>query len=84
MMYCGMRGQLPPELDTLRTSELKRAIREANLGRENAKIAERYFIDKIAMIDIGAEIGMDRSAISRRLKDITPRVAATVRKLPPS
>lgn len=84
MMYCGMRGKLPPELDTLLTSELMRAIKEANLGRENVKIAQRYFVDKVAMIDIGAEIGMDRSAISRRLKNITPRVATAARKLPPS
>lgn len=84
MMYCGMRGKLPPELDTLLTSELKRAIREANLGRENSQIARRYFIDRAAMIDIGEEIGLDRSAISRRLKDITPRVAEATRKLPPS
>lgn len=84
MMYCGMRGQLPPELDNLLTSELKRAIREANLGRENSQIARRYFIDRAAMIDIGEEIGLDRSAISRRLKDIAPRIAATSRKLPPS
>lgn len=84
MMYCGMRGKLPPELDTLLTSELKRAIREANLGRENSQIARRYFIDRAAMIDIGEEIGLDRSAISRRLKDIAPRIAATSRKLPPS
>lgn len=84
MMYCGMRGKLPPELDTLLTSELKRAIREANLGRENSQIARRYFIDREAMIDIGEEIGLDRSAISRRLKDITPRVAEATRKLPPS
>lgn len=83
-MYCGMRGKLPPELDTLLTSELKRAIREANLGRENSQIARRYFIDRAAMIDIGEEIGLDRSAISRRLKDIAPRIAATSRKLPPS
>ena len=83
-MYCGMRGKLPPELDGLLTSELMRAIREANLGRENAKIARMYFIDREAMIDIGEEIGFDRSVISRRLKDIAPRVAATVRKLPPS
>ena len=83
-MYCGMRGKLPPELDNLLTSELKRAIREANLGRENSQIARRYFIDRAAMIDIGEEIGLDRSAISRRLKDIAPRIAATSRKLPPS
>ena len=84
MMYCGMRGKLPPELDGLLTSELLRAIREANLGRENSQIARRYFIDREAMIDIGEEIGLDRSAISRRLKDITPRVAEATRKLPPS
>ena len=84
MMHCGMRGKLPPELDGLLTSELLRAIQEANLGRENSRIARRYFIDRAAMIDIGEEIGLDRSAISRRLKDIAPRIAATSRKLPPS
>lgn len=85
MLHTGQaRGQLPPELGGLLTSELAEAIEQANLGRIDEQIAWRYLIDRAAQADIGAEVGYERSAVSRRLKGITPRIANAAKRLPPS
>lgn len=84
-MYSGQaRYKLPAELDKLLTSQMELAIDEANLGQLNRQIARRYLLDHAAQIDIAAEVGYDRSVISRRLKDITLRVMHAASKLPPS
>ena len=68
-------------LDPLLKSELIRAIDEANLGAENAVIAKRYLIEKIPQVDIAAEIGYERSTISRRIPKIISRVEWAANKL---
>lgn len=85
MMHTGQaRGQLPQELDRLLSSEMARAIEQANLGRVDEQIAWRYLIDRAAQADIAAEVGYERSAVSRRLKKIKPRVVHAASHLPPS
>lgn len=80
--YSRARGPLPPELAGLLTSQMHRAIDEANLGISDREIARRYLIDRMPMIDIGEEVGLDRSTVSKRLKQIRPRVAGAARSLP--
>lgn len=41
------RGKLPPELGRLTRKDMEAVIYQANLGRENEKIAQLYFVDKL-------------------------------------
>ena len=68
------RPRLPDRLDELTRSDLEKAIYEAALHRDDALIAQRYLVEKIPQIEIAVELGWERSTVSRRLKDIVPRV----------
>ena len=75
MEYSRARGKLPPELDGLLASQMQQAIDEANLGLADTHIAQRRFVDQLPHIDIAVEMGFsDRSTVTKRLKQITPRV----------
>ncbi len=52
-----------------------------SLFSHDSLIADRYLIDHIPQIDIAAELGCERSTISRRVKYIIPRVSETTKKL---
>jgi predicted DNA-binding protein YlxM (UPF0122 family) len=65
----------------LTRSELEMVIREAALGIEDTRIAEMYLLDGIAHVDIGEEVGLSRSAVSKRMPRIIDRVERTARKL---
>lgn len=41
------RAKLPPELGGLTRKDMEAVIYQANLGRENAQIAQLYFVDKL-------------------------------------
>ena len=75
------RGALPSELNHLLTSQMRLAIDEANLGTVDTQIAKLYYLDRIAQIDIAAEVNYDRSTVSRRLKSITPRISSAASRL---
>ena len=62
-------------------SEWDGLIREAALGIEDTKIAEMYLLDAIPQVDIGAELGLERSTVSRRLHRIIDKVERTAEKL---
>lgn len=80
MEYSRARGKLPPELDGLATSQVMLAIDEANLGLADTHIARRRFIDQMQHVDIAMEMGFsDRSTVSKRLHNITPRVVAAAK-----
>lgn len=78
------RCKMPPALEKLLTSDMNRAIREANLGEVNTQIALRYYIDQIAQMDIAAEFGVERSTVTRRIQKMTPRISSAAMRLPPS
>lgn len=77
----GARVRLPDDLQKLLRSELEVAIRESALSREDALIATRYIVEKVPQIDIAAELCMERSTISKRLPNITRRVAWAAARL---
>lgn len=66
--------------DLLR-SDWERVIDEAALGIEDTKIAKMYLLDGTPQVDIGAEVGLERSTVSKRLAKILPKVERTARKL---
>ena len=75
------RVQLPDGLKNLLRSELERAIYESALSRDDALIANRYLIEKVPQVEIAAELGWERSTISKRLQMITRRVAWAATRL---
>ena len=77
----GARVRLPDDLQKLLRSELEVAIRESALSREDALIATRYIVEKVPQIDIAVELGWERSTISKRLPNITRRVAWAAARL---
>ena len=75
------RVRLPLGLVDLLKSETEAAIEEANLGRDDTLIAKMYLIDQIPQIDIGIELDLDRSTISKRLPKILDKVEQTAHKM---
>lgn len=75
------RARVPESLDDFTRSDWETVIREAALGLENTKIAEMYLLDGVAHVDIGAEIGLSRSAVSKRMIKIIDKVERTAKKL---
>ena len=68
------RAHVPEELSQLLRSDWERIILQANLGKEDTKIAEMYLLDAIPQIEIGAELNLTRSTVSRRLLKILDKV----------
>lgn len=62
-------------------SEWEMVIREAALGKENTRIAEMYLLDLIPQVEIGEEVGLARSTVSRRLPGIMDKIERTARKM---
>ena len=75
------RVQLPKGLSGLLRSELNTAIYEAALSRDDELIARRYLIEKIPQVEIAAELGYERSTISRHLPEILKSVTHAAEKL---
>lgn len=49
---------------------MERRIADARLGRTNSTIARMRLIDRMDYADIGAEVGYDRTTVSRRMRTI--------------
>ena len=77
----GTRAKIPDSLKPLLRSELEKAIYEAALDSQDSLIARRYLIEKIPQIDIAAELGYERSTISRRLTRIVKSVEHAATRL---
>ena len=75
------RARVPKSLNGLLRADWEAVIKQANLGEENTVIAERYLLDAIPQVEIGAELNLDRSTISRRLPGILDKVERAARKM---
>ena len=64
------RAKVPEELERLTKSQRLTVIDEAALGFENTVIARRTLIDHYPQADIVAEIGYDRSVVSRPVQSM--------------
>lgn len=72
--HCAARVQLPPCLLGADPDTVAAIIRRANLGREDTEIARLRYIDQIPLAEIGAEIGLDRTSVGRRLARIDKKL----------
>ena len=76
------RSKLPPELGGLTRKDMEAVIYQANLGRENAQIAQLYFVDKLPQVDVATELYLGRATVQRRLPEIMERMKAASGNLP--
>lgn len=64
-----------PQFDGVSSSKMSRLILEARLAATDVQIAASRLIWGMDYADIGASVGMDRSAVSKRLRgQIVPRI----------
>lgn len=65
-----------PQFDGVTASTMSRLILEARLSPTDVQIAASRLIWGMDYADVAAAVGMDRSAVSRRLRgQIVPRIA---------
>ena len=76
------RAKLPPERGGLTRKDMEAVIYQANLGRENAQIAQLYFVDKLPQVDVATELYLGRATVQRRLPEIMERMKAASGNLP--
>ena len=76
------RYKLPLELDGLTRQGMETVIYQANLGRENERIAQLYFVDKLPQVDVATELFLGRATVQRRLPEIMARMKAASGNLP--
>lgn len=68
-----------PQFDGLSSSEMLHLIIEAWLSRTGIQIAASRLVWGMEYADIGAAVGMDRSAVSKRLRgQIVPRIELVI------
>ena len=61
--------------------DMEAVIYQANLGRENEKIAQLYFVDKLPQVDVATELFLGRATVQRRLPEIMREMQRTSSKL---
>lgn len=61
--------------------DMKAVIHQANLGREDEKIAQLYFMDKLPQVDVATELYLGRATVQRRIPRIMARLKDTSSKL---
>ena len=76
------RVNSPPELGKLTRKDMESVIYPANLGRENEKIAQLYFVDKLPQVDVATELFLGRATVQRRLPKIMARMKTASGSLP--
>lgn len=73
--------KLPDPLNKLLRSEIETAIYESALHRDDELIAKRRIIDKWDQIEVAAELGWYRGAVSAHEKYILERVSEVAKQL---
>ena len=75
------RLSLPPALGGLTTAEMQRVIRQANVGTENERIAQLYFVERRPQVDVAAELYLGRATVQRRIPEILNRMEKTSKRI---
>lgn len=75
------RVHVPKSLDGFVRSDWETVIHEAALGLEDTRIAEMYLLDGLPHVEIGVEVGLSRSAVSKRMPKIIDKVERTAKRL---
>ena len=75
------RFSLPPALGGLTTAEMQRVIEQANVGTENERIAQLYFVERRPQVDVAAELYLGRAPVQRRIPEILNRMETTSKRI---
>lgn len=75
------RARVPESLEDFTRAQWETVIQQAALGVEDTRIAVMYLLDAVPQVEIGAELGLSRSAISKRMPRIIGKVERTAEKL---
>lgn len=75
------RFSLPPALGGLTTAEMQRVIRQSNVGTENERIAQLYFVERRPQVDVAAELYLGRATVQRRIPEIRRRMERASEKI---
>lgn len=75
------RVRVPESVEHLLRSDWEFVISQAALGLEDTQIARMYLLDAIPQVDIGAELNIDRSTVSKRISKILPKIERAARRL---
>ena len=75
------RAYIPESLSGLLLADWEVVIAQANLGRENTRIAKMYYLDAVPQVEIGEAVGLTRTAVSKRLSGILDKIERTARKM---
>lgn len=75
------RVRVPESLEDFTRSDWENVIRESALGREDTMIAKMYLLDAIPQVEIGEEIGLTRSTVSKRIPRILDKIERAARKM---
>ena len=75
------RIKLPSDLSVLSRSELERAIYESAFHRDDDLIARRYLVEKVAQMDIAAELGWTRGTVGSHIPTILERVSDMAKRI---
>lgn len=75
------RFSLPPALGGLTTAEMQDVIRQANVGAENERIAQLYFVERRPQVDVAAELYLGRATVQRRIPEIRRRMERASEKI---
>ena len=75
------RAYIPESLSGLLLADWEVVIIQANLGREDTRIAKMYCLDAVPQVEIGEAVGLTRTAVSKRLSGILDRIERTARKM---
>lgn len=75
------QARIPRDIDALTKPELLEAISRAGIGRENERIAQLYYIERLPQIDVAAEMLLGRATIQRRLPTIKNKMELAAKHL---
>ena len=75
------QARIPRDIDALTKPKLLAAIASAGVGRENERIAQLYYVERLPQVDVAAEILLGRATIQRRLPMIKNKMEFAAKHL---
>jgi len=81
MEYARARVKLPPELAELTRSPIGHVIDEAPISPVDAAIPKMRYLEHRTMMDLGVEVGYDRSTIGDHVAAGTRTICSTARRM---
>jgi len=81
MEYARARVKLPPELAMLNRSQIGHVIDESPISPVDAAILRMRYLEHRSMVDIGVEVGYDRSTIGDHVAAGTQTICSTARRM---